>query len=513
MNDSQKDNRNPSDDPGAGSGSLASGYFWTFGSTALPLISAFVVSLIVARTMGPRAAGLINLTMAVATIFLIIAKFGVDGAGSRLVSEYAVSSPALVRPLARAAFLLRLAFTLPTSVAAFLLAPTITAFYEDPGLEPLLRLGGLVILSVSFNELAALILLGQKKFRTLFAMRAVMLAIRIGLVAAAAALALGEAGVIWAYIAAAVITGAAVFVHLLVRGQEGASRNQISEMRSRLWRLSMTLAVSGASVTIYSLLDKIMLGYFQGAVDVGIYSMARNLLETSLFPIFALVMTLRPALAGAWASGDRRRCSDLVNRSITAAFAYSACVATVFACLAGPLVTGLFSDKFAASAGILVLFIPLLVMRSIGAVILPGLIAANRAGTYAKLTIAGAVTNFILNALLIPRWGAEGAVISTLFSYLPIEVLGLAAVSREIGGLRRRGDLSRAVRTIIVSVLIWSIYSQFAPEPSGLSVTVIHAALLSAVFLFSLLAVKAVEKDRLLELVEPILRIVRSRSK
>jgi hypothetical protein len=44
-------------------------------------------------------------------------------------------------------------------------------------------------------------------------------------------------------------------------------------------------------------------------------------------------------------------------------------------------------------------------------------------------------------------------------------------------------------------------------------VTVIHAALLSAVFLFSLLAVKAVEKDRLLELVEPILRIVRRRSK
>ncbi len=493
--------------------SLTSGYFWTFGSTALPLISAFVVSLIVARTMGPCAAGLINLTMAVATIFLIVAKFGIDGAGSRLVSEYAVSSSALIRPLARAAFLLRLAFTVPTSVAAFLLAPAIAALYDDPELEPLLRLGGLVILSVSFNELAALIMLGLKKFRLLFAMRAVMLAIRIGLVAAAAVFALGAAGVIWAYVAAAAITGAAVFVYLSARGLERASPDRIREMRSRLWRLSVTLAVSGASVTIYSLLDKIMLGYFRGAVDVGIYSMARNLLETSLFPIFALMMTLRPALAGAWASGDRRRCSDLVNRSITAAFAYSACVATVFACLAGPLVTGLFSDKFAASAGILVLFIPLLVMRSIGSVILPGLIAADRAGTYAKLTIVGAVLNFILNALLIPRWGAEGAVVSTLLSYLPIEVLGLAAVSREIGGLRRRGDLFRAIRTAGAAVLIWSIYTRFAPEPSGLPMTVVHAVLLSAVFLFTLLAVKAVEKDDLLELVEPILRIFRKHFK
>ncbi len=511
MKERTTDNRNPQVESDTGGESLVSGYFWTFGSTALPLVSAFVVSLIVARTMGPRVAGLINLTMAVATIFLIVAKFGVDGAGSRLVSEYVVSSPLLVRPLARSAFILRLVFTLPVSVAAFLLAPAIAGLYSDPELEPLLRLGGLVILSVSFNELAALIVLGLKKYRVLFAMRTVMFTIRIVLVATAAVLALGASGVIWAYIAAAAVTGTGVFVYLSARRGEPAPPDQVRQMRSRLWRLSVTLAVSGASVTIYSLLDKIMLGYFRDAVDVGIYSMARNLLETSLFPMFALVMTLRPALAGAWASGDRKRCSDMVNRSITAAFAYAACVATVFACLAGPLVTGLFSDKFAASAGILVLFIPLLVMRSIGAVILPGLIAANRAGTYAKLTVAGAVLNFILNALLIPRWGAEGAVVSTLFSYLPIEILGLAAVSREIGGLRRRGDMSRAIRTAGAAILIWAVYTRFVPEPSGLPVTVVHAALLSSVLLFVLIIVKAVKMSDLLELARPLRRISRKR--
>jgi O-antigen/teichoic acid export membrane protein len=513
MNDGHADNRSPVDEPGARSESLASGYFWTFGSTALPLVSAFTVSLIVARTMGPRAAGLINLTMAVATIFLIVAKFGVDGAGSRLVSEYTVSSPNLIRPLARASLLLRLAFTLPTSAAAFLLAPAVAGLYDDPDLVVLFRLGALVILSVSFNELAALLLLGLKRFRTLFAMRTVMLVIRVGLVAGAAVLALGPSGVIWAYIAAAAITGASVFVHLSTSGEGVADTGEIRMMRSRLWRLSMTLAVSGASVTIYSLLDKIMLGYFRTAADVGIYSMARNLLETSLFPIFALVMTLRPALAGSWASGDVRRCGDLVNRSVTAAFAYAACVSTVFACLAGPLVTGLFSDKFAASAGILVLFIPLLVMRSIGAVILPGLIAADKAGTYAKLTVAGAVTNFILNALLIPRWGAEGAVISTLLSYLPIEVLGLAAVSREIGGLRRRGDISRGARIAAVSILIWAVHSRFGFVPSGLPATVIHASILSAVFLLLVLAVRGIEKERILDLLGPVLRTLRIRSK
>jgi O-antigen/teichoic acid export membrane protein len=190
-----------------------------------------------------------------------------------------------------------------------------------------------------------------------------------------------------------------------------------------------------------------------------------------------------------------------------AGIAYSACVATVFACLAGPLVTGLFSDKFNPSAAILVLFIPLLVMRSVGSVILPGLIAADRAGTYAKLTLTGAALNFVLNALLIPRWGAQGAVVSTLLSYLPIEVLGLAAVSREIGGLWRRGDLSKLTRITGSAVLIWALYSRFVPQPSGLVLTLAHAALISATYLVAVTAVKAVEAEELRELVKPLSRI------
>ena len=72
--------------------SFARGYLWSLGATALPLISAFLASLIIARWMGPEVVGLISLTQAVATIFLIVAKFGVEGAASRLASEYQISA-------------------------------------------------------------------------------------------------------------------------------------------------------------------------------------------------------------------------------------------------------------------------------------------------------------------------------------------------------------------------------------------------------------------------------------
>lgn len=483
-------------------GSLTTGYFWTFGATAIPLVSIFLSSLIIARWMGPRVAGLISWTNALATVFLIVGKFGVDGAASKLASEYQVSTPWLIPGLIRRSVLLRLAFTVPAGLCASVFAPQLASFFNEEALIPLFSLSGLLIFAVSFNELAALLILGLKRFRLLFVVRLSMLILRVGLVLAAAVLVLGEVGILGAIIISAFLPGLVVMALLFGIDRGAMPLSGEGSVMKRLFRLSAPLAISGASVTIYSLLDRLMLGYFEGATTVGIYSVARNVVETSLFPTFALIMTLRPALASAFAAHDTKRCSDLVNRSVRSSLFYSAAVVVVFSCLARPLVVGLFSDKFTSSSTLLLLFIPLIVMRSIGAAILPGLIAAEKAGTYARLTLTGAVLNFTLNVLLIPRWGAQGAVVSTLVSYLPIEVLGLWSVSRVIPWLWRAGDFTAALKTAAAAGVAIFAYRRFVDEPDTLLLTLIHAAAITAVFASLLLLTRSVS-------IEEIKRIVK----
>jgi len=462
--------------------SFARGYLWSLGATALPLISAFLASLIIARWMGPEVVGLISLTQAVATIFLIVAKFGVEGAASRLASEYQISAPWRIPRLVRMSSSLRLLFTIPTAVAATLLAPQLSRLFGDPLLLPLLRLGGLLILAVSLGEYAGLVVLGLKRFRLLFGMRAAMLVIKIGLVIAVSMLAMGTAAVMGAYIIAAFVPGLTITA-LLFMIKTGERPDFDGEpIFHRLISLSAPLAVSGASVTVYSLLDKIMLGYFSEVSQVGLYAMARNIVETSLFPTFALIMTLRPALAAAHTSGDRRRCSDLVYRSIGNSFFFASCVVVVLACLSRPLVVGLYTVEFLPSAELLILFLPLIVMRSLGAVILPGLIAVEKAGMYAKLTLTGALLNFVMNAILIPRWGAVGAVVATLASYMPIEVLGLREVGRSFGGMWRPGDWIRLVKTVAAGGLVVLLYLRFVPVPGRFAMTVAHSCAIAAVY-------------------------------
>ncbi len=482
---------------GAERQSLAVGYLWSFGATALPLVSAFFSSLIIARWMGPEVVGLISLTQALATALLIVAKFGVEGAASRLVSEYQVSSPWRIPRLIRTSTLLRLAFTLPTAVLASVFAPQLARFFGKESLLVLFRLSGLLILAVSINEYAALVVLGFKRFRMLFSMRAVMLAMKVSLVFLAAASAMGAASVLGAYIISAFVPGIVVLTMLLlIRGGE---RPQLDEepVTRRLLILSVSLAVSGASVTVYSLLDRLMLGYFSPVAQVGLYTMSRNIVETSLFPTFALIMTLRPALAASYAASDPDRCSSLIYRSLRNSFFYSSCVIVVLGCLAKPIITGLYTDRFLHSADLLVLFLPLILMRSLGAVILPGLIAAERAGTYARLTFTGAVLNFALNALLIPSMGAVGAVLATLVSYLPIEILGLREVNRVFGGLWRAGDWMRVVKTIATGSVIIVLHTLFAPAPTGLTVTIIHAILIAALFTSILILFRALSLSEL----------------
>jgi O-antigen/teichoic acid export membrane protein len=241
-------------------GSLTSGYIWTFGATALPLVSAFMTSLIIARWMGPHIAGLINWTMALTTVFLILAKFGVDGAASRLVSEYQVAAPANVPRLIRLSLLLRLLFTLPVAALATIFAPRLTRFFGEPDLLPLVRLSGLLVLAVSLNELTALLVLGLQRFRLLFMVRVLMLLLRVGLVLAAALAALEARGVIGAFIIAALAPALGVLALLVRRRTPTGAPAGSGQIWRKLVKLAVPLAVSGASVTVYSLLDKLMLG-------------------------------------------------------------------------------------------------------------------------------------------------------------------------------------------------------------------------------------------------------------
>jgi O-antigen/teichoic acid export membrane protein len=408
--------------------SLEKSFLWSLAITALPVITGFVVSWVIARWAGPTVVGTVSWAMSFATTLLILAKFGLDLATSRLASEYGVSAPARLRALFRVGFGLRAVLTVFVSLLALGFAPQIASFFNDPNLTAPIRVGAVIVVCASFYEFEENFLIGLNRLQTVYKIRGLHLSLRIVATTLLVVSGAGATAILGGYCTAWVIAIVAYGVLLyryLPRAEADAGPD---DHLGRLLRMSLALAVSGASVTIYSHMDRLILGYFSGVAEVGQYTVARNITEVSLFPVFAAMMMLRPALASRYSTGSVEECSKIIRKTLRFAFVSGILFCTIFVALGLPLVTLVFSDEFAYSGRLLVFFVWVIALRSLGAVILPALIAAERTRLYAYLTTISAVVYFALSLALVPRYASRGAIAATVVSYGLILVLGLREV-------------------------------------------------------------------------------------
>ncbi len=412
--------------------------------------------------------GTVSWAMAFATAVLIVGKFGLELGTSRIASEYGANRPGALRRLFTTGFGLRMVFTLPVAALTFVLAPSISGWFNDGSLTGPIRAAAGVIVCASVYEFCEQFLIGLNRHATVSRVRCLMLLSRVALSVGIVLAGYGAARILGGYIAAWVIA-IVVFAVLLYRYLPRSSEtDRGGSLTRRLLALSIPLAVSSASVTVFSQMDKLMLGYFDGVEEVGQYAVARAVTEVSLFPAFAFVTTLRPALASRYASGEMGECAGLIRNALRLSLVFGVLFAAIFGVLATPLLTWVYSSQYAYAGQIMAVFVFVLILRSLGSLVLPALVAAERTRLYAYLTGFSAVINFGLNLVLIPRYHARGAVLATIISYGFLLVAGLRETFRIFGVRIRMSALSGAIRMVLAGAVtsgsMWLVFHHFYPD-------------------------------------------------
>jgi O-antigen/teichoic acid export membrane protein len=453
--------------------SVEESFFWSLTLSILPVISAFAVSWFIARWAGAEVWGTVSWAMAFATAALIVAKFGLELGTSRLASEYGVKQPGELRPLLRTAVGLRTAFTLPVAAASIIFAAPVARWFGDAALTGPIRMAGGVIVCASVYEFCEHFLIGLNRHATVSKLRSLMLLWRVAVTVGLVLAGLGATYILGGYCAAwavAILVFGVMLMRYLPEADRGKSTSTGFTTR-RLMALSVPLAISSASVTVYSQMDKLMLGYFNGVEEVGQYAVARAVTEVSMFPAFALVMTLRPALASRYASGNLEECAGLIRNSLHLSLVFGVLFAAVYAVFAEPLMVLVYSGEFRYAGSLMSVFLVVLLLRSLGALVLPALVAAERTRLYAYLTATSAVINFGLNLALIPRYRAWGAVVATIVSYGVLLVGGLRETFRIFTVRFGFEWFSGAIRTVFAGaaagVLCWQISERAHPVGHG----------------------------------------------
>ena len=210
------------------------------------------------------------------------------------------------------------------------------------------------------------------------------------------------------------------------------------EFLRRVWthfRPVFLFFLMSCAVNIYTNLDTVMLGFLRDIREVGLYDAAAKVKSALVLFSTALWHTALPRSSQCWKEGDFEGFCSLGRRSLSAVVMIQI-PAALFLCLfAWPCIRIIAGEAY--EGAVLPMRILCLSVWPIGiSNILGGqlLISMGRETDLFYGELFGAVSNLILNALLIPVYGAVGAAATTLLSETIVTVWAFAALKRYLPG-------------------------------------------------------------------------------
>jgi O-antigen/teichoic acid export membrane protein len=172
------------------------------------------------------------------------------------------------------------------------------------------------------------------------------------------------------------------------------------------------------AVQVYTVLDKTMIGFFTDtAVENGYYEQAEKIVKSALTVITALGTVTLPRVSALHAKNDDKSISQLIFRSFRFVLLLSFPMVGGLIVLAPQFSPWFFGTGFDQVPSLItVLSLLLFAIGLNNAIGIQYLITTGKQNVFTLTVIIGAVINFGINLLLIPRIFAMGAAIATVIA-------------------------------------------------------------------------------------------------
>lgn len=274
--------------------------------------------------------------------------------------------------------------------------------------------------------------------------------------------------------AVAVVAGVVFVVRLLSR-RVGWMLPRVAP--GRLWRYSLPVVVNDLLIIGVTWTGLLMLGIYASPDEVGLYRVCVQIGAAVILILHSVGLAIGPILPGLVESGDRAQLSFVYTMALRWLMLTIIPLSTVIVFNAGD-VLALFDPSFAAGAAALQLRMS---GHAIGMCFGLASILLILGGRPVLEMWNGAiafVSNILLNLVLIPRFGVDGAAAAAAISFLLVSVLRVvqarrfAGVGAELWPLVRITVISVGV-TLAVSVLAGQL--GLAPG-AGLGALVVRVA-------------------------------------
>jgi O-antigen/teichoic acid export membrane protein len=387
-----------------------------FAGTIFTAVLGYVFKVYLARVLGAETLGMYALGMTIISFLGVINVLGLPDSATRFVALYAASRKveALRRLLWNGTWML-LATNLIFAGLLLEVGPWVaTRFYHSPKLVRFLPLFALIMIASALNAFFGKVLAGYKEVgrRTMvtrFVASPVTMTMTVLLIGLGAGL--------WGYLAAQIASAAVVMVLLvsLVRRLTPVAARSLDmkklSIEPEVWSFSAAMLGVGLLEFFMGQSDRVALGFYRGAHDVGIYAVAGALVAYEPIILQSINQIFAPVIADIHARGDLVLLGRLFQTLTKWMLGFTLPLATVMIVYARPIMR-IFGHDFEAGW-------PILVIGTCGQLVNCGVGSVGyllfMSGNQRRLIRVQAVMALVMIALcvkLVPLWGALGAAVA-----------------------------------------------------------------------------------------------------
>lgn len=383
---------------------------WLFGEKIFNIVIGLLITVWMARYLGPEQFGTLNYAISFVALFGILSSLGLNTLATKELLTHPENSPYIMGTSFALSFIGALILLPIAAFSIIIVRPENELLY----IMVLIIASGSIFSSFNIikywfeshvqakNNVKVEMIINA----TSIAIKAVLLYMEAPLIAFAWVILLQSILMAFGY----------VYMYLSKSNKLSSWRVSFEKVKYML-KEAYPLILSGAVFIFFVRIDQVMLGNMVGDEAVGIYAVAVRLSESWMFIPGIIASSFFPAMLNARKNDYKlylQRTQHLLN--IMALLGVSVAIVTMF--ISPIFINLIFGEHYSESAIVLVIHIWGMLFYSISIISFRYFIAEGLQIYSFYRAFAGLILNIVLNYFLIPLYGAVGAAIATVISQL-----------------------------------------------------------------------------------------------
>ncbi len=394
---------------------IVKGASWAFILKVVTIGFGYLSTFLIARYFGARIVGLYNLSFSIFTVITMFSLLGFPMSILRFLGEF--NNDKVLKVILKRMVVLSLLTSIFLIIIFYFLANYISIkFFHDRRLKDFIQI---MLIGVPFYVISTLLIEFIRGLRIIriseslrnsisvfrfFLIMILVFVIRYNDLTPAIAS-------ICSYVVLLFLS--LFYVNNIIKKINFTKTSIINNMK--ILKVSLPMFITSSIFLIMSLIDKIMLGFFTGPFEVGVYSVALKLATITSMGLVAINTIIAPKFSELYWKKDTESLKKVVKFSARIIFFSSAPILLIYF-IFPRYVLSFFGKNFIDGYSALMILSAGQFINSISGSVGNFLNMTDNQNIFRNISLIALIINIVLNYFLIPRYSYNGAAIATACS-------------------------------------------------------------------------------------------------